>query len=129
MQAITKDDQTEFWSVLMLPCSVLILLSTFFLNEDTEEPDPTKNNSFLEIGLYQYHNALLYTEHEHKHSLPKLTRENWLLLLPSNQDYFLFIIVAIFKVVLKNLQAQTLLLVDWIFMTNFLICCFEDLST
>lgn len=60
----------------MLHCSVFILLSTFFLSEDTEESDPTKNNSLLEIGLYQYHNVLLHTEHEHKHSLPRLTREN-----------------------------------------------------
>lgn len=59
----------------MLPCSVLFLLSTFFFNKDTKEPDPTKNNSLLETGLYQYHNVLLYTEHEHKDSLPKLTRK------------------------------------------------------
>lgn len=38
-------------------------------------------------------------------------------------DYSLFITVAIFKVVLKSLQAQTPLLVNWICMTNFPICC------
>jgi len=41
----------------------------------------------------------------------------------TQSDYSLFVTAAIFKVVLKSLQAQTPLLVKWIFMTNFSICC------
>lgn len=41
----------------------------------------------------------------------------------TQPDHVLFITVATFKVVLKSLQAQTPLLVNWIFMTNFPICC------
>lgn len=87
----------------MLHRNALLLLFTFVLNEDREEPDPSECNS----ARAGFTNATMscYPPNMSTNIPYQSLLETLITNASIQSDYTLFIIVAIFKVVLKSLQA------------------------